>query len=93
MKLIPFSEFPLHERDAVLTALARLRIPPVRVCVSRLQPVAGMDDPALASVALVSAPGWSRAYEGADWVASLEQDLLAVMPARAPAAATSLGAP
>jgi len=75
MKLIPFADFPLHERDALHAALVRLRIPPHHVCVSRMQPVAGVDDPTLPSVALVSAPGWSHAYEGRDWVARMERDL------------------
>ena len=75
MKLIPFSAFPPHERDALHAALARLRIPLHHVCVSRMEPAAGVDDPSLPSVALVSAPGWSHAYEGRDWIARLERDL------------------
>src|SRR4051812_7805714 len=81
MKLIPFADFPPHERDAVLTTLARLHIPAERVCLSRLQPPSGADHPPLPSVALVSAPGWSRAYEGADWIARMEVDLHALAPA------------
>jgi len=75
MKLIPFAQFPPHERDALHAALARLGIALHHVCVSRMEPVPGVDDPTLPSVALVSAPGWSHAYEGPDWVARMELDL------------------
>ena len=81
MKLIPFADFPLHERDALHAALARLGIPPHHVCVSRMEPVPGVDDPSLPSVALVSAPGWSHAYEGPDWIAQVELDLAQLVPA------------
>ena|SRR6188768_3298977 len=87
MKLIPFADFPLHERDALHAALARLRIPPHHVCVSRMEPVAGVDDPALPSVALVSAPGWSHSYEGWDWIARMEGDLAGLAIALPPLAA------
>jgi hypothetical protein len=78
MKLIPFADFPLHERDAVHAVLGRLRIPPRHVCVSRVEPVAGTDDMRLPTVVLVSAPGWSRAYEGYGWVSRMESDLAAL---------------
>jgi hypothetical protein len=77
MKLIPFTDFPLHEREAVLATLARLHIPAERVCLTRLQPPSGPDHPPLPSVALVSAPGWSRAYEGEDWIERMDADLQA----------------
>ena len=81
MKLIPFADFPQRERDALHAALVRLGIPAQHVCVSRLQPVPGVDDAALPTVVLVSAPGWSRSYEGADWVAGAEAELAAVQGA------------
>jgi len=84
MKLIPFAEFPLHERDALHAALARLRIPLHHVCVTRMEPMPGVDDPALPSVALVSAPGWSHAYEGPDWIARMELDLARLAGAAPP---------
>jgi hypothetical protein len=34
-----------------------------------------VEDPALPSVVLVSAPGWWQAYEGADWVERMEEEL------------------
>jgi hypothetical protein len=37
--------------------------------------VPGLDDPGLPRVVLVSAPGWSRSYEGRDWIPALEADL------------------
>lgn len=77
MKLVPFSAFPLQERDALQAALGRLHIPLQHVCISRVQPVPGSDDPALPTVVLVSAPGWTRTYEGGDWIAALERDLAA----------------
>jgi len=77
MKLMPFAEFPQQERDALHAALGRLRIPLHHVCVSRLVPVPGTDDAGLPAVVLVSAPGWSRTYEGADWIRTLEGDLAA----------------
>jgi hypothetical protein len=73
MKLTPFAEFALHERHAVVAMLQRLGIPPRHICVSRAGPAERGDD--VPTVVLVSAPGWSRAYEGADWIARLEQDL------------------
>jgi hypothetical protein len=81
MKLIPFTDFPRWERDALHAALARLRMPLQHVCVSRLQPVPGAHDAALPPVVLVSAPGWSRTYEGSDWLGALERDLAALAPA------------
>jgi hypothetical protein len=78
MKLIAFADFPLHERNAVHAVLGRLRIPPHHVCVSRVEPVPGTDDMRLPTVILVSAPGWSRAYEGHGWVTRMEVDLAAL---------------
>ena len=78
MKLIPFAEFHWHERDAVQAALGRLGLPPEHVCVSRVEPVAGVDHPRLPTVVLVSSPGWSRSYEGQGWVARMEADLSAL---------------
>ena len=85
MKLIPFTDFPPHERDELHAVLRRVRIAPQHVCVSRLQPLAGVDDAALPVVVLVSAPGWSHTYEGRGWLQAVERDLagLAVRP-RAP---------
>lgn len=72
MKNIPFPALPLEERTAVLGALRRTGIAPRVVCLSKLQS-AGQAQPELA---LVSAPGWFRAYEsGAGWVRELERDL------------------
>jgi len=84
MKLIPFVEFHLHERDAVQAVLGRLGIAPQQVCVSRVEPVAGVDHPGLPTVILVSAPGWSRAYEGHGWVTRMETDLAALPLAARP---------
>ena len=80
MKLIPFAEFPAHERDALHAVLARVRMPCQQVCITRMEPVAGVDDPALPRVALVSAPGFSRTYEGEDWIRQVEADLAALLP-------------
>src|SRR4051812_1340972 len=82
MKLIPFTDFPLQERDDLHAVLGRLRIPLHHVCVSRLQPLPGVDDAALPAVVLVSAPGWSGTYEGRGWLQAVERDLasLAIPP-------------
>lgn len=79
MKLIPFAEFATPEREALLALLARLHLPARQVCVSRVEALAGQGDPAIPTVVLVSAPGWWRAYEQADWIARLEHDLAAAM--------------
>ena len=71
LQLVPFAEFPPAERDALLAAIWRLGISAHQVCVSRLNPL----DEAMPSVSLVSVPGWTRTYEGADWIARLERDL------------------
>ena len=71
LQLVPFAEFPDAERDALLAVMWRLGIAAHHVCVSRLE----SQDEALPSVALVSAPGWTRTYEGQDWIAKLERDL------------------
>lgn len=72
MKHIPFSALPLDERTAVLAALERSGVAPRIVCVSRLE----SEGEALPDLALVSAPGWCRAYEGgAGWIVQLERDL------------------
>jgi len=78
MKLIPFTDFPLDERDALLAALRRLAIPASDVCVSRVEPPAGQEGLGLPTMVLVSAPGWWHAYEGGDWLPRLEQDLSAL---------------
>ena len=94
MKLIPFTDFPLRERDELHALLRRLRIPPQHVCVSRLQPLPGVDDAALPVVVLVSAPGWSRTYEGRGWLQGVERDLARLaIRVRAPEAATTGPAP
>jgi len=77
MQLIPFADFPLDERDAVLAALRRLGIAAGDVCVSRVQPPAGREGLGLPTIVLVSAPGWWRSYEGGDWMLRFEQDLSA----------------
>jgi hypothetical protein len=79
MKHIPFAAWPLDERQAVLDALARSGTAPRQVCISRLEP-ATSDATALPVCALVTAPGWVRAYDGADWLLRLEQDLAARHP-------------
>jgi hypothetical protein len=71
LQLVPFAEFPVAERDALLALVFRLGIAPHRVCVSRLESL----DEALPSVALVSVPGWTCSYQGLDWIARLERDL------------------
>jgi len=72
MKHIPFSALPLDERTAVLAALERSGVAPRIVCVSRLE----SEGESLPDMALVSAPGWCRAYEGgAGWIGELERDL------------------
>jgi hypothetical protein len=72
MKHIPFAALPLHERSAVLAALERSGIEPRIVCVSRME----SEGESLPGMALVSAPGWVRAYEsGGDWIGLLERDL------------------
>lgn len=72
MKHIPFPALPLDERTAVLAALRRSGVAPRVVCLSKLQP-AGQAQP---EVAVVSAPGWFRAYDsGTGWVSQLERDL------------------
>ena len=72
MKHIPFAALPLDERTAVLAALERSGVEPRIVCVSRLE----SDGESLPGMALVSAPGWCRAYEsGAGWIVELERDL------------------
>lgn len=72
MKHIPFSALPLDERTAVLAALERSGVAPRIVCVSRLE----SEGEALPDLALVSVPGWCRAYEGgAGWIVQLERDL------------------
>lgn len=72
MKHIPFAALPLDERTAVLTALERSGVEPRIVCVSRLE----SEGESLPGMALVSAPGWCRAYEsGAGWIVQLERDL------------------
>ena len=72
MKHIPFASLSLDERTAVLAALERSGVAPRIVCVSRLEP----EGEALPAVAMVSAPGWFRAYESAaGWVGLLERDL------------------
>jgi hypothetical protein len=75
MKLIPFTDFPHDERDALLGALRRLGMPLADVCVSRVEPPTGQESLGLPTMVLVSAPGWWRAYEGEDWLLRLEQDL------------------
>ena len=40
MKLIPFAEFTMHERDALLAVLARVNLPARQVCVSRVEALA-----------------------------------------------------
>ena len=81
MKLIPFADFSMNERDALLALLARLHLPVRHVCVSRVEAISGPGDPPVPSVVLVSAPGWWRAYEGADWMARLARDLSAATAA------------
>jgi hypothetical protein len=72
MKHIPFAALPLDERIAVLAALQRSGVEPRIVCVSRLE----SEGESLPALALVSAPGWCRAYEGGEgWVGQLERDL------------------
>jgi hypothetical protein len=82
MKHIPFAAWPLDERQAVLDALARSGTAPRQVCISRLEPVSS-DAATLPTCALVTAPGWVRAYQGADWLVDLEHDLAARHPAAA----------
>lgn len=71
--LIPFAEFPASEREALLAVLQRLGLAPAQVCITRLQP--SCEASPLPTVALVSAPGWWRSYEGEPWIARVEQDL------------------
>ena len=72
MKHIPFSALPLDERTAVLAALERSGVAPRIVCVSRLE----SEGESLPDMALVSAPGWCRAYDGGTgWIGQLERDL------------------
>jgi hypothetical protein len=73
VNLIPFADFPASERDALLAVLHRLGLAPAQVCITRLQPAS--DASALPAVALVSAPGWWRSYEGEQWIPRVEQDL------------------
>ena len=71
LQLVPFAEFPVAERDALLAVMWRVGISAHHVCVSRLEAL----DEALPSVSLVSVPGWTCTYQGADWIARLERDL------------------
>lgn len=75
MKHIPFAAFPLAERLALVEALQRNGVKPRQVCASRLAPAMDADADTLPSLAMVSAPGWYRAYAGRDWIAMLERDL------------------
>ena len=73
MKHIPFAAFPLQERVALMAALQRSGVALRHLCASRIEPAAEAEGfPAFAAV---SAPGWSRAYAGGDWIARLEDDL------------------
>jgi hypothetical protein len=75
----PFAALSTAERQAVLDALLRNRVPLRQVCVSRSEPAWLADD--AAPVVTVSAGGWFRSYEASTgWTALLERDLLALQP-------------
>ncbi|MBC5781866.1 hypothetical protein H8N03_02855 [Ramlibacter sp. USB13] len=93
MKLIPFADFPLQERDALHAVLARQGVAPQHVCISRMLPMPGADDAALPTVVLVSAPGWSRTYEGEDWMRQFEADLVRARQRPRLSVASGEGAP
>jgi hypothetical protein len=82
MKHIPFAALPLAERTALLAALERSGVAPRQVCISKLEPGTAGEGDTLPGITMVSAPGWTRAYEsGAGWIAELERDL-GTMPRR-----------
>jgi len=78
MNHIPFAALPPDERTALLAALQRAGVAPRQVCISRLEPAAAGDGDGdgMPGLTMVSAPGWTRAYEsGAGWIVELERDL------------------
>ena len=75
MKHIPFAAFPLQERIALVELLERCGVKPRQVCASRMEPAATADEDGVPGFAMVSAPGWYRAYAGGDWIARLARDL------------------
>lgn len=82
--LVALAEFPANEREALLAVLRAAGVAPQQACASRLEPLAE----GLPIVTVVSLPGWSRSYEGPDWVGALAVDLQSFRTA-APAAVSA----